>query len=205
VGYLVKTPDLLKPLAGHLIWSLDQYSKEIFLTFDDGPTPHITYEVLDILDKFDAKATFFCIGGNVKALPEVYAEILHRGHKTGNHTWNHMSGWSYSDYSYFKNILECSQLVKSNLFRPPYGQITPRQVRSLKSKYKIVMWDVLSGDWDKNVSPDQCLNNVIKNTRGGSIIVFHDSKKAKTNMLYALQKSLDKLCADGYKFSVIPN
>lgn len=205
MAYLVKTPDLLKPLAGHLLWSLDQYSKEVFLTFDDGPTPHITYEVLDILDQFDAKATFFCIGGNVKALPEVYAEILHRGHKTGNHTWNHMSGWSYSDYSYYKNILECSQWVESNLFRPPYGQITPSQVRGLKSKYKLVMWDVLSGDWDKNVSPDQCLNNVIKNTKGGSIIVFHDSEKAKKNMLYALQKSLEKLSADGFHFTAIPN
>lgn len=205
MGYWVKTPDLLKPLAGHLLWSLDHLTKEVFLTFDDGPTPHITYEVLDILDQFKAKATFFCIGGNVKALPDVYSEILERGHKTGNHTWNHMSGWSYSDYSYFKNVTECAQVVDSNLFRPPYGQITPSQIRGLKAKYKLVMWDVLSGDWDKNVSPEQCLGNVIKHTKGGSIIVFHDSEKAKKNMLYTLPKSLEKLSADGYKFSVIPS
>lgn len=203
--YLVKTPNALKPFAADLRWSIDTAPGDVFITFDDGPTPDITYKILDILDSFEAKATFFCIGGNVKALPEQYAEILARGHKTGNHTWNHMNGWEYSDFAYFKNILECSQVVDSRLFRPPYGRIKRSQVHSLKKKYTVVMWDVLSADWIAEVSPNKCLSNVIKNTRGGSIVVFHDSKKAEKNMLYALPKSLEYLKKKGFNFKGLPD
>ncbi len=202
--YLVKTPDAFKPFAADMVWSIDQESKVIYLTFDDGPTADITLKILDILDTYSAKATFFCIGGNVKANPKIYSDILRRGHRTGNHTWNHMSGWEYSDFSYFRNILECSELVNSSLFRPPYGRIKRSQVKGLKKQYTIVMWDVLSGDWSAEISPEKCLENVIKNTRGGSIVVFHDSVKAEKNMLYALPKALEILSKKGFEFKALP-
>ncbi len=203
--YLVKTPNAIKPLANDLLWSLDQHKDKIYLTFDDGPTPEITFQILDILDRYQAKATFFCIGGNVKSNPDVYHEILTRGHKTGNHTWNHMNGWEYSDFSYFRNIIECSEFVDSNLFRPPYGKIKPSQIKGLKSKFKIVMWDILSGDWEENLHEEQCLSNVTKNAKGGSIVVFHDSEKAKKNMLYALPRALAYLIDKGFTFDVLPS
>lgn len=203
--YLVKTPNALKPLANDLLWSLDHCKNKMFLTFDDGPTPEITFQILDILDQFQAKATFFCIGGNVKSNPLVYREIIARGHKTGNHTWNHMNGWEYSDYSYFRNVIECAEFVESDLFRPPYGRIKPSQVRGLKHKYKIVMWDVLSGDWETELAPEQCLVNVTKHAKGGSIIVFHDSEKSKNNMLYALPKVLEHFTDKGFSFDVLPS
>lgn len=203
--YLVKTPNALKPLANDLLWSLDHCENKMFLTFDDGPTPDITHQILDILDQYHAKATFFCIGGNVKSNLDVYSEILARGHKTGNHTWNHMNGWEYSDYSYFRNVIECAELVDSNLFRPPYGRIKPSQVRGLKHKYKIVMWDVLSGDWETELAPEQCLLNVTKHAKSGSIVVFHDSEKSKNNMLFALPKVLKHFTDKGFSFDVLPH
>ena len=203
--FLVKTPNALKPFAADLLWSIDQFQNVVYLTFDDGPTKEITPKILDILDEYNARATFFCIGGNVKSNPNVYAEILRRGHRTGNHTWNHMNGWEYSDFSYFRNIIECSELVHSSLFRPPYGRIKRSQVHALKNEYTIVMWDVLSGDWSKSVSPEKCLSNVIHNTRSGSIIVFHDSEKAEKNMLYALPRALKYLSEKGFVFQALPD
>jgi peptidoglycan/xylan/chitin deacetylase (PgdA/CDA1 family) len=202
--YLAKTPDIIKPLAGDLLWNLDRNRKEIYLTFDDGPTPGVTTEVLDILDQFKAKATFFCIGGNVKTSPGIFQRTLEQGHAVGNHTWNHMSGWEYSDFSYFKNILECGSLIKSNLFRPPYGRIKRSQAKGLKKRFTIVMWDVLSADWDSSVSHEKCLNNVIQNAQSGSIVVFHDSIKASKNMRYALPRVLDHFKALGYEFKALP-
>lgn len=202
--YLVKTPNVLKPLAKDLLWSLAHSEHEVYITFDDGPTQDITAQILDILDRFNAKATFFCLGKNVKAFPDRYADILARGHKTGNHTWNHLNGWENRDYVYFKNILQCSNLVHSKLFRPPYGKIKRSQVHALKKRYVLVMWDVLSADWSAEVSPEKCALNVTENTRGGSIVVFHDSEKAKRNMLYALPRALDFLTAKGYRFKSLP-
>ncbi len=202
--YFSKTPDIVKPLASDFLWSFPRDTKDIYLTFDDGPTPQITGEILSTLDKFHAKATFFCIGGNAANNPGVYNNILHRGHAVGNHTWNHMSGWEYSDFSYFRNVLECASVVKSNLFRPPYGRIKRSQARSLKKHFTLVMWDVLSGDWDKTISREKCLKNVIGNAREGSIIVLHDSEKAYKNMRYTLPRSLEYLSEKGYKFKCIP-
>jgi peptidoglycan/xylan/chitin deacetylase (PgdA/CDA1 family) len=202
--YIVKTPTALKSIANDLIWSFDTDEQNIYLTFDDGPTPGVTEKVLDLLNSYDAKATFFCIGGNVEKNPALYERVLNDGHRTGNHTWNHMNGWNYNDFSYFKNVLQCSQQVDSNLFRPPYGRIKPSQVRALKKRYEIVMWDVLSADWDQNLSPEICFNNVKKNAKAGSIIVFHDSLKAENNMLYALTKTLKFYSERGYSFKSIP-
>jgi peptidoglycan/xylan/chitin deacetylase (PgdA/CDA1 family) len=201
--YLVKTPEILKPLAGDLLWNESRDERVVYLTFDDGPTESITLEIIDILKEYGALATFFCIGGNVIRFPKAYQALLDAGHKTANHTWNHMNGWEFSDYSYFKNVLECGSVVDSNLFRPPYGRITRNQVKSLKSRFKIVMWDVLSVDWRSDVSPEKCLSNVVDNANPGSIVVFHDSDKAYKNMIYALPRSLKRLKEEGYTFSAL--
>lgn len=202
--YLIKTPQAMKRIASDLLWSFDRVDNEVFLTFDDGPTPEITYKILDILDAFDAKATFFCVGKNAASLPRQYSEIQARGHSTGNHTWSHMNGWKNKDFSYFRNIIRCDKTVRSPLFRPPYGRIKPAQIKALKRRYSLIMWDVLSGDWDQAISPETCLQNVVNNTRPGSIVVFHDSLKAEKNMLYALPKSLEILQKRGFVFSGIP-
>ncbi len=202
--YLAKTPDILKPLAGDLIWSLDDATNQVYLTFDDGPTPGVTDKVLDILDEYGAKATFFCIGGNAASNPELYQDVLARGHRVGNHTWNHMNGWQFSDFSYLRNTLECAEVVESNLFRPPYGRIKRSQVKSLKSRFKIIMWDVLPGDWMASKSPVDCLNTVTKHTIPGSIIVFHDSLKAKENVLGALPASLKHFQNKGWECVALP-
>jgi len=202
--YLAKTPEAVKPFAADLIWNFSRTEKFIYLTFDDGPTPGVTDQAIKILREYNAKATFFCIGGNVRNNRALYDKILDAGHSVGNHTWNHMNGWKFSNYSYYRNILECEELVHSKLFRPPYGRITRSQVRTLKKRYSIVMWDVLSGDWKKDIRPDKCLLNVISNAGKGSIIVFHDSLKAKKNMLYALPRALKHYADLGYSFKAIP-
>lgn len=201
--YLAKTPEAIKPLAGDLLWNFARSEKTVYLTFDDGPTVNVTEKVLDLLSKYKAQATFFCIGGNVKSNPSIYKSIVDSGHSVGNHTWNHMNGWKYSDYSYYRNVLECEELIDSNLFRPPYGRITRSQVKGLKDRFKIVMWDVLSGDWKADLSEEKCLNNVLKNAQEGSIIVFHDSLKAEKNMLYALEGTLDHFSEKGFSFKGI--
>ncbi len=202
--YLVKTPEALKPLASDLLWNMDKNFRDIYVTFDDGPTPDVTSRILDILDHYDAKATFFCIGGNVEKHPEAYDEISIKGHVTGNHTWNHMSGWEFRDFAYYRNVLECVRVVKSDLFRPPYGRITRSQVKGLKKRFQIVMWDVLSGDWEQKNSSEQCFQNVTQHAKSGSIVVFHDSEKAKGNMLSALPRALEFWKTEGYQFKAIP-
>lgn len=197
--YLVKTPGIVQPLSKRLLWRGNPEGRAVYLTFDDGPTPGVTEKVLDILDTFGAVATFFCIGGNVQKHPELYADMLSRGHAAGNHTWNHMNGRSFSDYSYFKNISECARVVDSNLFRPPYGSMKLSQVKAVSRRYTIVMWDVLSADWREDVSPERCLKNVTSSVDAGSVIVFHDSEKAAKNMLYALPRTLEYLAKKGMK------
>lgn len=202
--YLVKTPSALKPFALELVWKMPADDPVIYLTFDDGPSEHITDFILDQLGMFQAKATFFCIGGNVEKYPDKYHRILSEGHRTGNHSWNHMSGWQFSDFSYYRNILDCRQVVDSNLFRPPYGRIKRRQAQSLQRRFRIIMWDVLSADWDKKVSPQKCLSNVVRNSGAGSIVVFHDSEKAYGNMSYALPRTLEYFSERGYSFKALP-
>jgi peptidoglycan/xylan/chitin deacetylase (PgdA/CDA1 family) len=202
--YLVKTPAALKPFAADLVWNVKTKDKIIYLTFDDGPSACCTEEILNVLTKYDAKATFFCIGGNVAKHPELYARLISGGHRAGNHTWNHMSGWEFSDYSYLRNILECAAVVESNLFRPPYGKISRSQAQSIGKRFSIIMWDVLSADWDPAVSPEKCLSNVVNNSTAGSIVVFHDSEKAHKNMSYALPRALEIWSEQGYRFEALP-
>jgi peptidoglycan/xylan/chitin deacetylase (PgdA/CDA1 family) len=192
-------------------WSRKNTDKTLFLTFDDGPIPGVTEYVLEELRRFHARATFFCVGHNIEKHPEVYQKILKAGHRTGNHTYNHLNGWNTEDKEYYSNIQTCQQIMNSSalstehsalksLFRPPYGKIRKRQIEKLKSEYEIVMWGVLSGDFDKNLSPERCLRKAIRYSRGGSIIVFHDSLKAEKNLRYVLPRYLKHFSELGYKF-----
>ncbi len=201
--YLVKNPSLLKKVFPSLLWKVNTKEKELYLTFDDGPHPEITPWVLDVLDQFDAKATFFCVGKNVEQFPKVYNEILRRGHTVGNHTQNHLNGWKTPTKEYVKDTELCAQAVESKLFRPPYGKIKTTQIKRLKKDYKIVMWSVISADFDKNIVPEECVNIVIQNADYGNIIVFHDSEKAETNMRYALPKVLNHFTQIGWKFKAL--
>lgn len=189
--YLVKTPAFLKKLYPELIWDIPtKDTPHIFLTFDDGPTPGITEQVLNILEKHQTKASFFCTGKQVEKHPSLYESIVLAGHTVGNHGYAHLSGWKTSVDTYLKDIDRCADFVTSPLLRPPYGRINRRQMALLKKNYRIVMWDVLSGDFDAQVSPEKCLENVTENSMPGSIIVFHDSEKAAPNMLYTLPRFL---------------
>jgi len=203
----VKTPLLVKKMFPNYIWNIPTTSKTIYLTFDDGPTPEITNWTLNILNQYNAKATFFCIGNNIEKQPDVFQNILNNGHTIGNHTYNHIKGWKTKTKDYLNNVALCDTVLKSQnskLFRPPYGQLKPKQGKQLiELGYKIIMWDVLSLDWDKNVTPEACFNNVISKTKNGSIIVFHDSIKASKNMKFALPKVLEYFSEKGYNFKAI--
>ncbi|MEO5942996.1 MAG: polysaccharide deacetylase family protein [Ferruginibacter sp.] len=204
--YFVKTPGWLQKIYKGRIWNIDAKEKNIYLTFDDGPHPEITDIILDKLKTYNASATFFCIGKNVVAYPDVYKRIIEEGHAVGNHTHNHLNGWKTSDATYLDNIALAKKYIDSNLFRPPYGRITKFQERQLqKNKFQlnIIMWSVLSGDFDTTLKPKQCLENVLLNTKEGSIIVFHDSEKAKEAVLFSLPEVLKYFTAKGYFFKKI--
>ena len=213
--YLATTPKILRAYyPSNLIWDIATTEKVLYLTFDDGPHPTITPFVLHTLKRYAAKATFFCIGKNAMAYPSIYQQILLQGHVVGNHTFNHFNGWHTSAYNYLKDITLAGTLIQSSLFRPPYGRISKRQIKeltgnpilgssSLPPTYKIIMWSVLSGDFDTKLSSQQCLNNVLSNAKQGSIIVFHDSDKALVRMAFALPKVLEHFSKLGYRFEVI--
>lgn len=203
--YLAKTPKVLKRTYPKYLWDFPSIEKSIYLTFDDGPTPEITSWVLAELRKFNAKATFFCIGKNVEQHPDLFKEVLAEGHAVGNHTYSHLNGWETKSFAYLKDVVKCSKVFQSNLFRPPYGKITRFQAKAILSNYTIVMWDVLSADFDKNCSPEKCLKNVIENAKKGSIIVFHDSLKAEKKLKYALPKVLEHFSKQGFQFKAINN
>lgn len=196
----VKSPSILKTVFPNLVWDIKTTEKEIYLTFDDGPHPEITPQALEILNRFNTKATFFCVGENVSKFPETFNSIISNGHSVGNHSYNHISGWKSSNKDYFTNIEKAKTLINSDLFRPPYGRITPSQIRVLKKQYSIIMWTVLSYDFDKNVSREQCLKNSIIKTQPGSIVVFHDSMKSANNLLYALPLFLKHFTDEGFVF-----
>jgi peptidoglycan-N-acetylglucosamine deacetylase len=203
--YLVKTPWWLKRIYDSYTWSMPAAGKNLYLTFDDGPHPVATPFVLKQLKQYNALATFFCIGKNVEAYPDIFKQITDEGHTIGNHTYNHLNGWKTHDDVYLQNVLKASHVIDSNLFRPPYGRITSFQAKNLKPVMKgkevnVVMWDVLSGDFDKKCSHENCLGNVLLSAVPGSIIVFHDSEKAYPNLEYALPRVLVYFSEKGYSF-----
>ncbi|MEO5911076.1 MAG: polysaccharide deacetylase family protein [Pelobium sp.] len=230
--YFIKTPLLLKKLyPKSLIWNKSRTDKVIFLTFDDGPIPIVTPWVIKTLKNFNAKATFFCIGENISKHHEIFLQIKSNGHAIGNHTYHHLKGWDREDETYLANYLKCQELTQTNLFRPPYGRMKRSQMKmigresgvesrksevgSQKSEYaksqvsnltspiSIIMWDVLSGDFDTKLSPEKCLKNVLKHTENGAIVVFHDSLKAWERLEYVLPRALDKWQKEGYRFETL--
>ncbi len=202
--YLVKTPAFIKKIYSDLIWDFGTESNDVYLSFDDGPVPESTPWVLDILKKYDAKATFFCIGENVVKNPEIYSRIQQEGHRIANHTHTHISGWKTKNDVYLDDIELAANHIDSKLFRPPYGRIKPSQIKSLLKRYTIVMWDVVSGDFDERLSANDCYENVTKNTQAGSVVVFHDSIKAKPRLHACLEKIIVHLKEQGYTFKTIP-
>jgi peptidoglycan/xylan/chitin deacetylase (PgdA/CDA1 family) len=204
--YLVKSPLLLKWYYPSLTWNKSRTEKVIYLTFDDGPIPDVTDFVLKTLKDQQVKATFFCIGDNIRKHPSIFQRLLDEGHQVGNHTYNHLKGWKTDDATYLENFEQCQTLTGTNLFRPPYGRIRKSQIKNIRSRYpemKIIMWDVLSGDFDLNLSPESCYHNVDKYVENGSIIVFHDSLKAFERMQYALPRVISNLKAQGYQFATL--
>ena len=194
-----------------VVWSIQTDKKEIYLTFDDGPTLEITEWVLDQLEVYNAKATFFCIGKNILAHPAIFKKLLEKGHSIGNHTFNHLNGWKVNSKKYHENILKTEAVLKeyklpnkTKLFRPPYGKITAKKIEKLKKEnYKIIMWNVLSADFDLNTTKETCLDNVLQHTKQGAVIVFHDSLKASEKLKYSLPKVLEILSNEGYNFKAL--
>lgn len=201
--HFVRPIFILNYIYPKAIWRKENEKNNIYLTFDDGPIPEITPWILDCLKEYQVKATFFCVGENIKKHPEIFDRILAEGHAVGNHTYNHLRGWDSEDQIYFQNIEKCEKLTNSRLFRPPYGRAKKSQMKVLAQDYKIIMWDVLTGDYDPKISSEQCYKNCVNYTRNGSIIVFHDNIKAINNVKYALPKSIEQLLRKGYRFKTL--
>ena len=201
----VKAHWIIKKLFSNYVWDIPNNENKVYLTFDDGPTPEITQWTLNQLKEYNAKATFFCIGDNIRKYPEIFQKVINEGHSIGNHTFNHLNGWKTNTSDYIENVKlyeteHCKlNIEQCQLFRPPYGKIKPSQSKIFrKLGYRIIMWDIISYDFDATIFKEQCLENVLKNVKSGSIIVFHDSKKAFTNLEYVLPRTLEFLKEKGF-------
>ena len=202
---IVRPPSLLTRALHRMTWDLSGEHRDVFLTFDDGPTPVVTPWVIDRLEEAKAQATFFCLGRNVDKHPEIYRQILSAGHSVGNHSYSHLKGFRSSVRRYMDDIDLAADMIDSKLFRPPYGRIFPGQVKAVMQQYDIIMWDVLSIDYNPGLSGKRVLQNVTRNVKPGSIIVFHDSDKAADNLYYALPRTLEFLQQEGYSMKSIPS
>jgi peptidoglycan/xylan/chitin deacetylase (PgdA/CDA1 family) len=201
---MVRPPSFLRWIYPNAIWHLPSDRKVIYLTFDDGPTPFITEKVLELLDAHKAKATFFCIGKNIEQHPEIFNLIKDKGHHIGSHTYSHLNGWKSKAEEYINDYVKGRELSHTNLFRPPYGRILLKPLQVIQKQDKVIMWDILSKDYDKDLSPEEVYANVTRNLEPGSIIVFHDSEKAKKNLLAVLPRILEYLTQQGYISEAIP-
>ncbi len=193
----IKPPKIIRKLFPSFIWNFPQEKDGVFLTFDDGPRPEVTPWVLDLLDKYNAKATFFCIGKNVEMFPDLFEEVKRRGHAVGNHSYSHVKGWGMHTGDYVRDIDIAGDMIRSNLFRPPYARIGTNQARVLSERYKIIMWDIISRDYNQSLSGNACARNVIPHLEPGAIIVFHDSIKCASNLFEALPQVLEAIKAKG--------
>ena len=202
--YWIKTPRIVPLIFFRLLWRFSPYKPVVYLTFDDGPNDSTTSDILKILEREKVKGTFFCIGNNVVKNPEVFKEITEKGHRVGNHSMSHVNGWKVMKNKYLKDVEKADKIIKSNLFRPPYGKLNFRSTSQLKKKFEIVMWDINSGDFDKTLSYSQVIENVLKNARNGSIIVLHDNKKFKHLTLNALLPIIKGLKNKGFAIEAIP-
>ncbi len=200
--FIEQPPQFLRILYPKAIWRMNKNEKAVYLTFDDGPIPVVTPWVLDLLDKYKIKATFFMVGDNVRKHPEEFQMVVNRGHRIGNHTFNHIRGLDYKGDSYLENTDKANAYLKTNLFRPPHGYMSPKQYRTLKDKYKIIMWDLVTRDYNRKLNGKQVLEKVKKYVRNGSIITFHDSIKSEENLKYALPRAIEWLQEQGYEFKV---
>ena len=198
----ITPPKFVRKIFPDLIWQIED-ERGVYLTFDDGPTPGITEWILATLKRYNAKATFFVLGKNVEMYPDLYEKILKDGHRVGNHTYSHQKGLGMSLERYLEDIDFASDLVQSNLFRPPYARVTRSQLRAVAQRYKIVMWSIVSRDYNRALSPKRCLNGVLPHIKAGSIILFHDSEKAFPNMSYALPRTLERIAELGLKCRAI--
>ena len=204
---LIEQPPILyRLLFPEALWRIAPTAeKTVYLTFDDGPIPEVTPWVLDVLDKYNIEATFFCVGDNVRKYPAVYRQVIENGHQVGNHTFNHLQGWQHTANVFHENVALAGERIESKLFRPPHGHMWRRQSKKIAaSGYQIVMWDVVTRDYSRRQTPEQVLDNVKQYVRDGSIIVFHDSLKAEKNLRYALPRAIEWLIDEGYQFKLIP-
>lgn len=201
--FIEQPPQLIRYLYPSAIWRMDKDERAVYLTFDDGPIPRVTPWVLDILDRYGIKATFFMVGDNIRKHPDEFRIVVEKGHRIGNHTFNHIRGLSYDINSYLENTDKaCRMMMNTNLFRPPHGYMSPKQYAELKKRYKIIMWDLVTRDYNRKFNGEQILQKVKKYVRNGSIITFHDSLKSEENIRYALPKAIEWLMEQGYEFKV---
>ena len=204
--YFVKKPQWLRRFYGDCTWEVNTPEKVLYLTFDDGPDPGETPFVIEQLNRFNAKGTFFCIGKNVEAHPELYNALIDNGHTVGNHSYSHIDGWRTNNKKYYDDVAAAAKIIQSDIFRPPFGHVTWKQVNTLKKEQynlKTILWSVLSADFDEKTPKEKCLSNVLNNATAGSIILFHDSAVASRNLRFALPKVLEHFSALGYRFEAI--
>ena len=197
----IKTPSLTKYLFPSLVWKKNTYQKKIWITFDDGPDEKVTPYLINVLEKFNIKATFFIVGNQAKKYPELVKLIINNGHKIGNHSFSHLNGFSTNNNKYLEDVEQAKKYIDSDIFRPPYGKITPFQIKNLKKDFKIIMWDIMSWDFKENIYPNKIYKNVIDNVENGSIILFHNNLKSYNNLKNSLEIILEKLKDKGYQFS----
>jgi peptidoglycan/xylan/chitin deacetylase (PgdA/CDA1 family) len=201
--YFVKTPEIFKVLCRKRIWSIKNSGRKIFITFDDGPEPEVTPAIMDILKQYNAKATFFCLGIKILKNQNLLKEIRENGHTIGNHSFHHVPGNKTTVSEFIREVEKCNALVSSKFYRPPYGKISSRQAKAINKQYHIILWDVLPGDFDPGISKEKCLARSVKNTKDGTIIVFHDSLKSKEKVLYTLPRYLEHFSKLGYTFEAL--